>query len=47
MTGFAGPAGEDKEEGLVHFACAPRGRPPVSREEHFGAEMLEQALEKP
>lgn len=37
VTGFAGPAGEDQEEGLVHFACARRGRPPVAREEHFGA----------
>ena len=36
VTGFAGPAGGE-EEGLVHFACARRGRPPVSREEHFGA----------
>ena len=37
VTGFAGPAGPDSEEGLVHFAYARRGRPPVSREEHFGA----------
>ena len=37
VTGFAGPAGEDQEEGLVHFACARRGQPPVIREEHFGA----------
>jgi nicotinamide-nucleotide amidase len=37
ITGFAGPAGDDEEEGLVHFACARRGQPPVSREEHFGA----------
>ena len=37
VTGFAGPAGPDAEEGLVHFACARRGRPPVHREEHFGA----------
>ena len=37
VTGFAGPAGEGEEEGLVHFACARRGQPPVSREEHFGA----------
>jgi nicotinamide-nucleotide amidase len=37
VTGFAGPAGGDEEEGLVHFACARRGQPPVSREEHFGA----------
>ena len=37
VTGFAGPAGDDQEEGLVHFACARRGEPPVTREEHFGA----------
>lgn len=37
VTGFAGPGGEDDEEGLVHFACARRGQPPVHREEHFGA----------
>lgn len=36
VTGFAGPAG-DNEEGLVHFACATRGRGTVHREEHFGA----------
>lgn len=35
VTGFAGPAG-DNEEGLVHFACATRGRATVHREEHFG-----------
>ncbi|QIK79875.1 CinA family protein [Sphingomonas piscis] len=37
VTGFAGPAGPDNEEGLVHFACARRGAPAVLREEHFGA----------
>ena len=36
VTGFAGPAGDDQEEGLVHFACARRGEAPVTREEHFG-----------
>ena len=36
VTGFAGPAGEGLEEGLVHFACARRGRPAILREEHFG-----------
>jgi nicotinamide-nucleotide amidase len=36
VTGFAGPAGEGQEEGLVHFACARRGQAPVLREEHFG-----------
>src|SRR5205085_8174794 len=37
VTGFAGPAGPDHEEGLVHFALARRGRPTVHRVEHFGA----------
>ena len=37
VTGFAGPARDDQEEGLVHFACARRGKPTVTREEHFGA----------
>jgi nicotinamide-nucleotide amidase len=37
VTGFAGPAGENCEEGLVHFALARRGRPTAHREEHFGA----------
>jgi nicotinamide-nucleotide amidase len=37
ITGFAGPAGKDHEEGLVHFALARRGGPTVHREEHFGA----------
>jgi nicotinamide-nucleotide amidase len=37
VTGFAGPAGEDCEEGLVHFALARRGGETVHREEHFGA----------
>ena len=36
VTGFAGPAGEGCEEGLVHFALARRGET-VHREEHFGA----------
>lgn len=36
ITGFAGPAGPDDEPGLVHFACARRGRPAAHREEHFG-----------
>ena len=36
VTGFAGPAGDGCEEGLVHFALARRGRPTVHREEHFG-----------
>ena len=37
ITGFAGPAGEDCEEGLVHFACARRNGPTAHRREHFGA----------
>ena len=37
VTGFAGPAGEDCEAGLVHFALARRGGETVHREEHFGA----------
>jgi nicotinamide-nucleotide amidase len=37
VTGFAGPAGENNEEGLVHIALAQRGKPTVHREEHFGA----------
>ena len=36
VTGFAGPAGDNCEEGLVHFALARRGRATVHREEHFG-----------
>ena len=37
VTGFAGPAGDGKEEGLVHFGCARRNKPTMLREEHFGA----------
>jgi nicotinamide-nucleotide amidase len=37
VTGFAGPAAEGKEEGLVHFGCARRGKATTLREEHFGA----------
>jgi nicotinamide-nucleotide amidase len=36
ITGFAGPAGEEHEEGLVHLALARRGRPTMHRVEHFG-----------
>jgi nicotinamide-nucleotide amidase len=36
VTGFAGPAGRDHEEGLVHMALARRGRHTVHRVEHFG-----------
>ena len=37
VTGFAGPAGDEHEEGLVHFALAKESGPTVHREEHFGA----------
>jgi nicotinamide-nucleotide amidase len=37
VTGFAGPAGEGREEGLVHIALARRGGRTEHREEHFGA----------
>ena len=33
---FAGPAGEGREEGLVHFALARREGETVHREAHFG-----------
>ena len=36
VTGFAGPAADGCEEGLVHFALARRGQPTVHRVEHFG-----------
>lgn len=36
VTGFAGPAGEGREEGLVHFALARREGDTVHREAHFG-----------
>lgn len=35
VTGFAGPS-EEGEEGLVHFACAPRGGIIRHRMVHFG-----------
>ena len=37
VTGFAGPAGDGCEEGLVHFALARRNGPTIHREEHFGS----------
>src|SRR3954451_17982225 len=37
VTGFAGPAGDGCEEGLVHMALARRGGGTTHREEHFGA----------
>jgi nicotinamide-nucleotide amidase len=36
ITGFAGPTGGKGEEGLVHFACARRGRPTAHREARYG-----------
>ena len=36
ITGFAGPAGKDDEEGLVHFALASADESLKHREEHFG-----------
>ena len=37
ITGLAGPAGPNCEEGLVHIALARRGARTVHRQEHFGA----------
>lgn len=37
VTGFAGPAGPDSEEGLVHIALARRNGPTIHVEKHFGA----------
>ncbi len=36
VTGFAGPAGDGCEEGLVHIALARRDGETIHREEHFG-----------
>ena len=36
ITGFAGPAGDGCEEGLVHMALARRGGATLHRVEHFG-----------
>jgi nicotinamide-nucleotide amidase len=36
VTGFAGPAGPGKEEGLVHFGLARRNGRTVHVEKHFG-----------
>ncbi|HWU96783.1 MAG TPA: CinA family protein [Sphingomonas sp.] len=36
VTGFAGPGGPGDESGLVHFACARKGRPVTHCEQHFG-----------
>lgn len=37
VTGFAGPAGPNHEEGLVHFALARRAGDTEHRVAHFGA----------
>ena len=37
VTGFAGPAGESCEEGLVHMALARRGGDTMHRVGHFGS----------
>lgn len=37
VTGFAGPAGDGCEEGLVHFGLARRDGPTVHRVSRFGA----------
>jgi nicotinamide-nucleotide amidase len=37
VTGFAGPAGPGREEGLVHFALARRGNRTKHVEKHFGS----------
>lgn len=36
ITGFAGPASESDEAGLVHIAVVREGHPPRERECHFG-----------
>lgn len=36
VTGFAGPAGDECEEGLVHMALARREGATLHRAEHFG-----------
>lgn len=36
ITGYAGPTGDEGEEGLVHFACARRGQVTRHREAHYG-----------
>jgi nicotinamide-nucleotide amidase len=36
ITGFAGPAGDNHEEGLVHFACARHDAGIHHEEAHFG-----------
>ena len=37
ITGFAGPAGDDDEEGLVHFALARTGSDTIHCEKHYGS----------
>lgn len=36
VTGYAGAAPDDEEDGLVHFACARRNGASSHREAHFG-----------
>lgn len=36
ITGFAGRGGPDDEAGLVHLACARKGRDTAHQEAHFG-----------
>lgn len=36
VTGFAGSAGGEGEDGLVHIAVVRHGGPPIQRECHFG-----------
>lgn len=36
LTGYAGPAGDGGEAGLVHIAVVRPGTPPIRRECHFG-----------
>ena len=42
ITGFAGPAGDRDEEGLVHLAAASRRGTLIHRESHFGPRGREQ-----
>jgi nicotinamide-nucleotide amidase len=37
VTGFAGPAGKEHEEGLVHMALARHGGDTIHQAKHFGA----------
>ncbi len=46
VTGFAGPGGEDDEEGLVHFALARDGAATVHAQESFGPVGRDQVRQK-